>query len=145
MTEVENPKDGGAVSLAPVLPDMLDRIWPTLRPIVEKTLANVDTSTAEDVYAEVSEGRSGLWIAVDGEGKPLAFLTHVIWNYPQKKALRITRCGGSGILRWIHLLSEIEDFGRHVGCAFMEVVARKGYVRFLPDYQMTHVLMRREL
>ena len=144
MDETVHPPARSA-QLAPILPDMVDAVWPSIREIVEETLAGVDTSTAEDIRLEAKEGRSALWVASDADGKPLAFLTHVIWNYPRQKALRITRCGGRDRLRWIHLLSEIEDFGRHVGCAFVEMTARKGYVRVLPDYRLTHVLLRREL
>ena len=132
------------VKLVPVLPDVVNVAWPHLSAIVEMALEGEKNVTADDVRRMASNGECALWAVVDGD-KALAAVAHVIWNYPQSKALRIIFCGGKDKARWVHLLSEIEEFARRAGCAAVEAVARKGWAKVLPDYRLTHVLLRREI
>ncbi|CAN0493160.1 unnamed protein product, partial [Phaeothamnion confervicola] len=71
-------------------------------------------------------------------------LTEII-QYPQRRVARIVGCVGEHRAKWVHLISEIQDWSRSQGCVAMEIVARKGWAKALPDFQMTHVILESDL
>lgn len=58
-------------------------------------------------------------------------------------AIRFTT--GEHSHEWAHLISEIENWAKSQGCGKIETWARKGWVKRLPEYRMTHVLLEKDI
>lgn len=85
-----------------------------------------------------------LWLVWTGEVKAV-LATELYFDVGGMKRCRIPFCTGSGAKQWVHLLAEIEAWARAEGCKKLDVIARKGWARQLPDYKMTHVLLEKAL
>lgn len=130
-------------SLVPA--DMLSAAWPYVLPHIEKMAeATRGKLTTDDMRARIAGEECQLWVALEGK-ELLATLVTEIVVYPQRKVARIVGCVGEHRAKWIHLLGQIQDWARANGCAAMEIVARKGWAKALPDFQLTHVLLEADL
>lgn len=133
------------VQLVPVPPDKLGAAWNFVSAnIAAIAQATRQKLTVEDFGRLIADGSFTLWVVLE-DGVLLAVVITEIIQYPQRRVCRVNACVGEHRQKWIHLLSEIEAWGRANGCAAMEILARKGWARVLPDYQMTHVFLEREL
>lgn len=89
-------------------------------------------------------GEWQLWIVWDG--KPRAIVgTELYLEMTGMKCCMIRFCTGSGAPEWQHLLSKIEDWARSEGCSYVDMLARKGWAKHLPDYKLTHVELEKDL
>lgn len=100
---------------------------------------------ARDVLDLVLAGRMQLWVAHEPpEAIRAVCLTEVI-DYPRKRVCRIVALFGRGFRAWVPMRGEIEAWARRQGCGAMEAVARLGWARVAPDYELTHVFLEKEL
>jgi hypothetical protein len=85
-----------------------------------------------------------LWMVWDG--KPRAIVgTELYLEMTGMKCCMIRFCTGSGAPEWQHLLGNIEDWARLEGCSYLDMLARKGWAKHLPEYKLTHVELERDL
>ena len=128
-----------------VTPDRVEEVYPLIK---DRFDAAVSTSNGrvlpEDVLALLIEGRLQLWVVLDGD-KPLAVVIGEITIFPRLKDYRLICCVGEHREKWLHHLETIEDWARSMGCTLGTAVARKGWVRLLKDYKLSHVLLERAL
>lgn len=54
-------------------------------------------------------------------------------------------CSGEGANDWLHLLVKIELWAKAEGCKFLDMDARKGWAKHLPDYKVTHWVLQKAL
>lgn len=85
-----------------------------------------------------------LWIVWDGTVRAV-IATSVYENLSDQRCCMIEFVTGQGAASWTHLLSKIEDYASAEGCVRVEMIARKGWARHLPDYKMSYVLMEKDL
>ena len=85
-----------------------------------------------------------MWLVV-ADGIEAVLATELYRDVGGDKRCRIPFCTGGGAKRWVRLLSQIEDWARSEGCARIDMIARKGWARHLPDYKMTHVVLEKSL
>ena len=57
----------------------------------------------------------------------------------------IVACGGHDRSQWLPLLAGLETYGRAQGCAAMRIYGRRGWLKLLPEYRTTRVLLEKEL
>lgn len=133
-------------SLVPVPPETLAAAWDHLRPHVER-LAEITGGrlTPEDIRGHIEDGSFQLWAVLESGRNLVATVTTEVIKYPQRKTCRVVGCVGENRASWIHLLTEIEDWARSKNCASMEIFARKGWARVLPDYRLTSIVLERDL
>lgn len=125
--------------------DTLAQAWPHVGAHVEKMAeATRGKLSVADIRGRIEREECQLWVVLEGSAL-LASVTTEIIVYPQRKVARILGCVGEHRAKWVHLIAEIQDWARANGCAAMEIVARKGWARALPDFQMTHVLLEADL
>lgn len=85
-----------------------------------------------------------LWLVWDGRPRAVV-ATELYLEMTGMKCGMIRFCTGSGAPEWSHLLSRIEDWAREEGCERLDMLARKGWAKHLPDYKMTHVELEKDL
>lgn len=85
-----------------------------------------------------------LWIVWDGSVRAV-IATCVYENLSDQRCCMIEFVSGQGAASWTHLLSGIEEYAQSEGCVRVEMVARKGWARYLPDYRMSYILMEKDL
>lgn len=132
--------------LLPVPPEKLAAAWDHLSAHIEK-LAEITYGrlTTDDIRKHIEAGNFQLWAVVGEDNQLLAVVTTEIIQYPQRRACRVVGCVGENRGKWIHLFDEIQDWARSQGCAAMEIFARKGWAKVLPDFRLTSILLERSL
>lgn len=133
-------------SLVPVPPETLGAAWEHLCPHVER-LAEITGGrlTAGDIRKRIESELFQLWAVLENGRNLVATVTTEVIEYPQRKTCRVVGCVGENRASWIHLLTEIEGWAQSKGCASMEIFARKGWARVLPDYRLTSIVLERDL
>lgn len=91
-----------------------------------------------------AKGEWILWIVWDGSVRAIVG-TELYRDVSGMKCCMIRFATGRQAATWTHLLREIEDWARGEGCQRLDMIARKGWARHLPDYKMTHVVLEKEL
>jgi len=126
------------------LPRALPLVWPFL---VRGEDRDDGRSTAEEIWQSIHHGHSQLWLVLSQAGaKTHGICVTSIISYPGLKACDISLCAGDDVKSWIHLLEDdIESWAREQGCEVMEGRFRKGWLRYLPDYQTRRYLVEKEL
>lgn len=132
--------------LVPIEPARVGEAWP----LVRKHLADMAQRSrgkvlAEDIAQLSFEGRMHQWIVLDDDRNLLATGVTEIADYPRKRVAKIIGLVGEHSERWIHHLADIEAWARAQGCASIMNIARKGWARKVPQYDLTHVVLERDL
>ena len=131
--------------LVAIPPEHLGEVFPMVRELLEKV-------------AERSEGRYSVpgmlerfarpeWIlclAWDGSVRAIVG-SELYRDVSGMQCCMIRFATGRGAAGWTHLLAEIEDYARANGCQRLDMLARKGWAKHLPDYRMTHVALEKDL
>lgn len=104
-------------------------VWREILPLLEKTLAYAHGRyLSEDIYRCLKACDMQLWVIYNSQGL-LSFCITQIIVYPRKKILSIPFVGGIEMLKWLHLLGEIQRFAKENGCDEIEGYAREGWLR----------------
>ena len=62
------------------------------------------------------------------------------------KTLTIIFANGMRARNWAHLVSVLEAWAKRAhGVDRVDILARKGWVKHLPHYRMTHVMLERDI
>lgn len=118
--------------------------WPRVAHLVRTALARGDGSYAEgDVAWYCIGGAWKLWL-VESEGEVTAICITEIVNFPRQRKCLLRYLVGSMEAIEPHIRA-IEDYARREGCQVLNGFARKGFVRWAPDWTQKHVVMEKEL
>ena len=85
-----------------------------------------------------------MWLVWAGEVRAV-LATELYHDVGGEKRCRIPFCTGAGARQWVSLLSVIEDWARSEGAVRIDMIARKGWAKHLPDYRMTHIVLEKAL
>ena len=116
------------ISLVP--PTMVNQIWPQ----VEKYLEGAADYThgryqVDDILTAITDYEHLLWIAFDGANIKGAVVTNYI-NYPRKKFLAMTFCGGVDLDEWKDpMLKMLQAWAFDSKCDGVEATARLGWAK----------------
>lgn len=126
--------------------NMVERAWPAISHLVPSIIERSKGRTSiETLSADVAAGRLHV-LAVWHGGEVIALVGLQINVAPTGLRLATIRFAtGANSHLWLHLIGEVEDMARELGCDRLEMWARKGWARRLPAYEMTHVLLERAL
>lgn len=120
-------------------------VYPLVRDLMRKVCARSDGRYAEAPIArKLLAGDWQLWLVWNGSVKAIV-VTELYLDVSGLKCCMIRVCTGRGAKDWTHLIADIEDWARREGCAKLDMIARKGWARELPDYRMTHVMLEKDL
>lgn len=104
--------------------------------------------TLNQIRRNLLAGQQQLWIMIKDEKDVIMACITQLDEYPEKKVLRISYCGGSGLTRaMIKELKKIENWGKEKGAVMVDVLGRKEWGKLLLklDYTVPGVVYRKEL
>ena len=126
--------------------DLLAAKWRDLAPWLEAVAENSNRRfTAEGIARKIASGDWQLWAVVTG--KMDAIVATSIGEEPSGlKTLTIIFANGMRARNWAHLVSVLETWAKRVHSVDrVDILARKGWVKHLPHYRMTHVMLERDI
>jgi hypothetical protein len=119
-------------------------LWPFARPVIAAAMRRGGISDFSAVERNVLSGGALLWLAWDGREIVAAAVTELTLVHG-RKLCTIVACGGRERRRWLHLIAELETFARREGCQAVRICGRRGWLRELPHYRATRVILEKEL
>lgn len=127
-----------------VPPQLVKRVWPTVSKTLYNAMLRGGIGSFKVLEADVLSGGALLWVAAQSDEIVTAAVTQIGIGI-RGKVCEIVACGGADTLHHLHLLKEIEDYARNENCRATRIIGRKGWVRALPDYRATRVVLEKEL
>lgn len=133
-----------SVSVSVVPPGQTAEYWPYVSPLIEKALVH-GWNTPEEVYALIDESKAQCWLAIENNRVIGTWVTRIEQADIGRFCL-VWLGGGEQSNKWIPLIQEYtEPWAKENGCKEMQIVGRKGWVKRLPEYKWTAVVLRKEL
>lgn len=125
--------------------ECLNEVWPHVREGFARLIDKRGDGLwrIEDYERALEEARMQLWL-VTGRAVLAAILTEVVIE-PQGKKCRVLMLHGRERHRWLHLLTQIEEWARGAGCTLVEVIGRRGWQRALKGYGLKAITMEKRL
>jgi hypothetical protein len=125
-------------------PAQAHEFWPYVGPLIKSAMEKGRLTDFAEVERDVLAGRALLWLAWNGEKIKAAAVTELgIAN--GEKFCTIVACGGHDRRQWLHLIAGLEAYGKAEGCAAIRIYGRRGWLKLLPEYRTTRVLLEKEL
>lgn len=130
--------------------DSLDTVWPLVWPYLASAVERSRGRFSEVAMRRLLEaGDWLLWAALEhseASDTVLGVAVTEILVYPAgKKVINIPICTGVEAKKWAALIGEIEKWGKTEGATAVQTWARRGWAKHLQDYEMTHVLLEKEI
>ena len=135
-----------APRLTAINPVHLPELWPEIADLVAGVVERSrGRYSNRGVAQHLMSGDWHLWVVgVDGEIRAIV-ATELYRDVSGIKCCTIRFCTGRGSETWTHLLEQIEAWARADGCVRMDMIARKGWAKRLPDYRLSHVYLEKKL
>jgi hypothetical protein len=125
-------------------PESVHDLSPNHREWLRSALGGDPRTSLDDLLSDIYAELAQLWqVAASGSVRALV-VTRLVF-YPRCSSMEVWLCGGHEMKRWIHLLGELEQHARNLGCRFIELRGRRGWERALTDYALRAVLLEKEL
>jgi len=118
-------------------PSEIPKLWTGIKDWLEKAVwhGNGELLT-EDLYAFCLQSRMQLWISVNNDYVPCGACVTEVIDYPRKRVIRIIALGGKDFRILMETGSQaLEQWAKKIGASAIEVIGRKGWLRFLKDTQ----------
>lgn len=106
--------------------------WGRIEPLLQRVLDRFDYgSDAEDILADVINGRRIMWSINDFEG--LAVLE--ICQLPKFSVLDVPLLAGDNMANWLEpLIRQLTLYAKSSGCKYVDAFGRKGWTRQLEQF-----------
>lgn len=114
-------------------------VWAIAAPMLEKALAYQKEHSIEDVADAIDRGDAQLWC-----GDKSVLVTEML-KYPRRKVCRIWLASGEKDELVYRMLPDVETWAASRGCAAVEVVGRKGWLRLLDGYTQPATVLSKEI
>ena len=144
-----SPTPSSAASAAPALqaipPAHIAEVLPMVLPLMEAICErSAERYSVPGMIDRFVKGEWILWIVWDGSVRAIVG-TELYRDVSGLKCCMIRFATGRQAATWTHLLAEIEDWARENGCRRLDMLARKGWAKHLPEYRMSHVFLEKDL
>ena len=113
----------------------------TIADMLEPTTDN--RCTLENVYDNLMSGEWSL-LSINDNDKPVVLATVSYIYYPNSTSFNLILLAGA-LNKQYDLMVQLEDIARSNGCDEIEISGRKGWQRVLPDYEFSHITLRKSL
>lgn len=117
--------------------------WGRVRHLLLPAIAWDGDRTEADVMVALGDGTAQLWIGEDDEVR--CGVVTCLSSVARGLVCEIWLMGGRDRRLWLHFIDIIEAAARNRGCISIELIGRNGWVRLLPEYRQTAVVLRKEL
>lgn len=143
---VSSPVQAREPRLVAVNPRMLHQLLPLIQDKLEAICARSrGRYSMPGILDRVAREHWIIWLVWDGEKVLAVLATELYFDVSNVKVCMIRFCTGEGAKGWVHLIEQIEDYARIEGCEKFDLVARKGWAKYLPSMKMTHVRLEKDL
>lgn len=130
--------------LACVDPERVHEIWPSVAPLLKQAIAKTGLAEFATIERDILDGASLLWVAWNGSVIEAVASTSLQQTDAGKVCI-ITACAGTGMIRWLPLISGIEAYAQAEGCRCVRIFGRKGWARVLEGYEQTYAIVDKRL
>lgn len=120
-------------------PAIINLVWPKVSKSVRRAIDR-GHNRFEEVERNILNGLSLVWLALDGDDIEGVAVTGLFGD-----ACEIIAASGHNFRSWLHLIDELENYARAEGKTRMRIIGRKGWVKVLPDYKQTSIVLERAL
>ena len=135
------------MSLIALNPAYLDKVWPTVGPMIQRAI-DVDPTyaTLDQLQLLIRQGRTHLLVYVDEADTITGAATVDFHNTPKARIAHVGFMGGKGIVR-DHVFKEAQEWMRSMGATTAQCWASGSLVQMYEKMGMTntHQVMRLEL
>jgi hypothetical protein len=116
--------------------EVLDLIWPQVKPALEKGARRIrDSHSMDHIHDWVLAGTQQLWVATENAQILAACISEVHRHPIGKKAFHLVLAGGRDTRRWFPLAFERwVEFAHLHGCLTIRVIGRKGWLHFFKPH-----------
>jgi hypothetical protein len=134
----------GECKLICVNPRQVHEFWPHVSLLIKAAMEKGRLSDYAEVEHSVRNGAALLWLAWTGEKIKAAAVTELSAANGERFCT-IVACGGAERSQWLHLLTGLENYARAERCQSMRIFGRRGWLKLLPDYRASRVLLEKRL
>lgn len=136
--------------LVRVPPESVDDVWPLAEPYLKKAEERSNGASLNATRESAKGNLKQLWFAAEDtpEQPNKVFgvaVTSLVKRENGDQDMIIELLGGEKLDAWFTLKEELEDWARLENRKGIEVWCRKALLRKLPDYKITHYVLRKEL
>ena len=121
-------------------PKRINEAWPHFKHWIKDAIETVGLIEFERHERDVLNGKALLWLAYDGKTVHAAATTELI-----NGVCEISACGGEGILNFLPLLENLEQFARDEKCKAVRIAGRAGWARLLKNYKVKSTILESAL
>lgn len=132
------------MDLVCIPPGLAHETWPKVAPVLKAAMLKTNLSHSADLEEQVLRGDGLIWLAIENS-EIQAVATTILQKTDTNLVCVITACAGHGLPQWLPLLRQIEDWARFEGAACVRIYGRRGWVRALPDYRETNIVIEKAL
>jgi len=119
----------------------IEDVWGAISEYLEPCFD--ERCTKQNVYDNLMSGEWTLLSITDGD-KPVVLATVSYIYYPNSTSLSIILLAGEAD-SWPDLMVQLEELAIANGAYEIEIRGRKGWQRVLPDYEFSHITLRKSL
>jgi hypothetical protein len=129
--------------------DRVDEFWPQAEPFLWRAiLLTGGDETLTSVRNDLRDGHRQLWMAFDDPtmaAAVMAVTTRLVTFGSGRMKCEIAHIGGDELDRWLGFLPVIEAHAKSEGCCGMRLIGRRGWVKMLPLYAESAVVLEKPL
>lgn len=127
--------------------EMVERLWPSVQNLIaEACERSAGRFTADGYRKRILRGEQQLWIATGNDLEAVIVTELATYHDTGLKVARALIGVGRNRENWLPLVrAGLVAWGREQGCSKIEIVARPGWERALPEYRKTHVFLEQGL
>ena len=137
------------VKIIAIPPQEVPAVFPKIKELIFRSLEYAHGNlTINDVYAQLMETRTVLFIITNEQYSIEAFIIADVQQYPQRKVIRILLSAGKNLKEWKNELLEVmTSWCKKIGASRIEIIGRKGWERALADigFEFSHVVLTKEI
>ena len=142
MSEVLDDLEVMTPSVFRVAIENVSAIWQEVEPLVQKALRTEPTHDVDDVRSAILSNQANLWVQRSDHIEGVVVTEFV--SYPRGLALRVWLAGARDEDRGAHALfqARLYQWAKMNRCKWIEAVGRAGWLRRVPGFTYSGVVMR---
>jgi len=125
--------------------ESIPELWDVILPHLERFSRETMLTTPADILCDLMSGEKQLWLVEKNAQVVAVGLTQIYLTGRGNICAVWGACGDLGIEGLREALEEIERWAMSINCVAMEIRGRKGWVRALPEFKQTGVLLEKDL
>ena len=126
-------------------PATVDDLWSHALPHLERFAKETLLASPQDILSAVKNGEKQLWMAEEDNECVGVMVTEVYETFKGNVCCIWAACGTVGVGKLSPTFSNVESWAREIGCVALEVRGRKGWQKVLPGFELTGVLLEKDL